>query len=119
MGIGFYGDEHEDELVKAHMNSTSRYALFSLIFFSIMLVSSGWIAQKIFFNINIQDNDPDSFIRFELFFSILINILGLLLGFTNTVKKQKYLSLINDNTLMNNNFYIFDSVYILFVSPFY
>ena len=117
-GLVFYGDEHEDELVKAHMNSTSRYALFSLIFFSIMLVSSGWIAQKIFFNINIQDNDPDSFIRFELFFSILINILGLLLGFTNTVKKQKYLSLINDNTLMNNNFYIFDSVYILFVSPF-
>ena len=117
-GLVFYGDEHEDELVKAHMNSTSRYALFSLIFFSIMLVSSGWIAQKIFFNINIQDNDPDSFIRFELFFSILINILGLLLGFTNTVKKQKYLSLVTDNTLMNNNFYIFDSVYILFVSPF-
>ncbi len=117
-GLVFYGDEHEDELVKAHMNSTSRYALFSLIFFSIMLISSGWIAQKIFFNINIQDNDPDSFIRFELFFSILINILGLLLGFTNTTKKQKYLSLVTDNTLMNNNFYIFDSVYILFVSPF-
>lgn len=117
-GLVFYGDEHEDELVKAHMNSTSRYALFSLIFFSIMLVSSGWIAQKIFFNINIQDNDPDSFIRFELFFSILINILGLLLGFANTTKKQKYLSLVNNNTLMNNNFYIFDSVYILFVSPF-
>ncbi|MDG1154086.1 MAG: proton-conducting transporter membrane subunit [Alphaproteobacteria bacterium] len=117
-GLVFYGDEHEDELVKAHMNSTSRYALFSLIFFSIMLVSSGWIAQKIFFNINIQDNDPDSFIRFELFFSILINILGLLLGFANTTKKQKYLSLVTDNTLMNNNFYIFDSVYILFASPF-
>ena len=117
-GLVFYGDEHEDELVKAHMNSTSRYALFSLIFFSIMLVSSGWIAQKIFFNINIQDNDPDSFIRFELFFSILINILGLLLGFANTTKKQKYLSLVTNNTLMNNNFYIFDSVYILFVSPF-
>ena len=116
-GLVFYGDEHEDELVKAHMNNTSRYALFSLIFFSIMLISSGWITQKIFFNINIQDNDFDSFIRFELFFSILINILGLLLGFKSTIKKHKVLNLLYDNNLINNNFYIFDSI-ILFISPF-
>jgi len=117
-GLVFYGDEHEDELVKAHMSSTSPYALFSLISFSVMLLLSGWITQKIFFDINIQDNDTTSFVRFELFFSVLISILGLLSGFKKTIKKQNDLSLLYANTLINNNFYIFDSIYILFIFPF-
>ena len=113
----FYGDENEDEQVQARMVGTSKYVMVSLVILSIMVLISGFVAEKVFFNFDQKQNTFDFYGIVESLGVIVVSICGLLYGFKKTVKNQENIDSFYTDNVFKNNFYIYDSINVLLVVP--
>lgn len=116
-GLIFYGDENQDELVKAHMIGTNHYVLFSLVVLAILLLLSGWFAEKVFFNFTENDNEFNWFVIIELIISMAVSVGGLFYGFRKITKNQNDLDKVYNSPALNNNLYVYDTLVMVVLKP--
>ena len=108
-GLVFYGTEHFDDRVSAHMEKSNGYALTALVTLSLMVFIVGWLAQRTFFSGTEMAANTEMGVSgvIKFFVPLIVTIFGLAIGFRKVVMNQNNLeSLYSDNNIWVNNLYI-------------
>ena len=116
----FYGTEHVDDRVSAHIEDSNILTLFSLAMLSIMLLVVGWMAQHTFFASDDVVGTDTMHVSgaIKVFVPLIVTISGLIYGFRKVVKNQNNLeALYQENDIWQNNLYIKDGLETLLLVP--
>ena len=119
-GLVFYGTEHVDDRVSAHMEKSNVYTLIALGILSLMVFVVGWLAQRTFFSGTEMrasaGMEVSGIIKF--FVPLIVTIFGLAIGFRKVVMNQNNLdTLYLDNSIWVNNLYIKGGIKALLFIP--